>query len=156
MRRPINVNESTQEDLFGCLHWQGLKTPGGYGRYGRGYAHRRVYEDRFGPIAQGMQIDHLCDTRDCVNIDHLRVSTPRENTLRSLYTVAGKNARKTHCLRGHPFDEANTYRRPDDGGRVCRTCAAMHSKEYNQRQKDERSRRRKKPMRRPPTKPRGV
>ena len=31
------------------------------------------------------------------------------------------NREKTHCKRGHPFDEANTYHKPD-GNRACRTC----------------------------------
>lgn len=31
------------------------------------------------------------------------------------------NARKTHCKRGHPFDEENTRVEPD-GARECRTC----------------------------------
>ena len=32
-----------------------------------------------------------------------------------------RNARKTHCPKGHPYDEENTYLAPD-GARQCRTC----------------------------------
>jgi len=35
-------------------------------------------------------------------------------------TVGARNAAKTHCLRGHPFNEENT--RVDRRGRVCRQC----------------------------------
>lgn len=38
------------------------------------------------------------------------------------------NARKTHCPQGHPYNEVNTYRTPDNH-RQCRACA-------NQRKKD--------------------
>lgn len=46
-------------------------------------AHRVAYELTVGPIAGGLQIDHLCRAHPCVNPAHLDAVTPRENTRRS-------------------------------------------------------------------------
>lgn len=81
-----------------------------------------------GPIGAGMVIDHLCRNRACVNPGHLEVVTVRVNTLRG-HTIQATNANKTHCKRGHPFDEANTrwIKHTRKSGvfleRRCRTCA---------------------------------
>jgi hypothetical protein len=46
------------------------------------YAHRRSYERDVGPIPEGLQIDHLCAERACINPDHLQPVTARENIRR--------------------------------------------------------------------------
>lgn len=89
---------------------------------GRMYlAHRAVYELLVGPIPEGFHVDHVCRVRNCVNPDHLEAVTPQVNTLRSPTAPAAINARKTECIRGHPFDGPNTYTTPD-GRRQCRVC----------------------------------
>jgi hypothetical protein len=45
-------------------------------------AHRWSYEHYVGAIPAGLQIDHLCRVRHCVNPEHLEPVTPSENTLR--------------------------------------------------------------------------
>jgi hypothetical protein len=67
-----------------------------------------------------LTIDHLCQNTLCVRPDHLEAVTMRENLLRS-NAFSGVNARKTVCLRGHAYDEANTYRNKK-GQRSCRIC----------------------------------
>lgn len=83
-------------------------------------AHRLAYQWLVGPIPEGLELDHLCRVRQCVNPRHLEPVTHRENTLRGTAPTA-VNARKTHCLHGHPFDEKNTCWRPN-GSRQCRAC----------------------------------
>ncbi len=88
------------------------------------YAHRAAYELYVGPIPEGLTIDHLCRNTLCVNPAHLEAVTMRENILRGTGPSA-QAARKTHCLRGHPFDDGNTLFRAT-GKRVCRACQRVH------------------------------
>jgi hypothetical protein len=110
-----------------CWPWLGLLRPEtGYGRFPADgkivSAHRFAWVMVAGrdPLP-GMELDHLCRNRACVNPAHLEEVSWGENTRRS-NNPAGRNSRKTHCLRGHPFDEVNTYIRPDGMGRGCRQC----------------------------------
>lgn len=109
----------------GCFVWMGGKTLGGYGVFAdltarsaesKTMAHRWSYEHHVGPIPDGLDIDHLCRNRACVNPEHLEPVTRQENIRRAA-------ALKTHCPAGHPYDETNTYVRPNTAQRKCRTCA---------------------------------
>src|SRR5690349_8586564 len=71
------------------------------------YVHRLVFEFAVGPIPQGFTIDHLCRNTLCVHPFHLEAVSNKENVLRGVGHTA-INATKTHCKRGHPFDEENT------------------------------------------------
>lgn len=95
-------------------------------------AHRVAYELAYGPIPDGMQIDHLCKTTLCVNPAHLEVVTPKENSDRS-ESFAARNARKTHCPHGHPYDLTNTVHKTV-GKRRYRVCRACRS-EWSRRQR---------------------
>ncbi|MFE9242225.1 HNH endonuclease [Nocardiopsis sp. NPDC006938] len=91
-------------------------------------AARISFEMFVGPLGRdeegrSMEPDHLCGNTRCVNIYHLERVSKRENVLRSNNPCA-QNARKTECIRGHAFDEDNTYLRPN-GGRTCRECIRM-------------------------------
>lgn len=119
------------DDTSGCWNW--TTTPfqnSGYGRIkvvGRVMvAHRFAWEVLRGPIPQGMQLDHLCRNRRCVNPEHLEVVTPRTNVLRG-ETIVAANYAKTHCHHGHPLNGANLFVRRD-GRRRCRTCEKANQK----------------------------
>lgn len=121
----------------GCWEWLGSRTSNGYGRHqmrGKHWmAHRAAYVLLVGPIADGMQLDHLCRNRGCVNPEHLEQVTARENTLRSSSFIAD-NARKTHCHKGHEFTPENTYAMKG-GGRSCRECANASQRRYRAKQR---------------------
>lgn len=113
-----------------CWLWTAALATGGYGLYGvdqrMKLCHRFAYELLVGPIPDGLQIDHLCRNRRCVNPSHLEPVTCRENVLRGM-SRAAVNARKTHCPQGHAYDDDNTYITPV-GGRNCRACKRARNK----------------------------
>jgi hypothetical protein len=106
-----------------CWVWTRPLDSNGYSHgIGRERGHVFSYRLTYGPIPEGMEIDHLCRNHACVRPDHLEAVPPRINNLRGM-SVAAINARKTHCIHGHPFNERNTYIRKDGGARQCRQCA---------------------------------
>ncbi|WP_100505701.1 HNH endonuclease signature motif containing protein [Mycobacteroides abscessus] len=67
-----------------CWLWTGAKNDAGYGQISVGgkmvYAHRLSLEMSTGStIPPGMDVDHMCHTRHCVNPNHLRLATRKQN-----------------------------------------------------------------------------
>lgn len=97
----------------GCWLWLGSIDQCGYGkmgaRNGETLAHRNSYREFVGPIPQGLEIDHLCKVRCCVNPLHLQVVTHQQNVARGNYatTPNHRNRRKTQCKRGHELAGEN-------------------------------------------------
>jgi hypothetical protein len=107
-----------------CWLWTGSINHKGYGtfhvaRKTRG-AHRVSYEMFVGPIPDGLEIDHLCRVRTCVNPDHLEAVTHHENLMRS-EGITAQAARQQQCVNGHSFTPENIYQ-PPKGGRECLIC----------------------------------
>lgn len=113
-----------------CWLWMSAMV-NGYGRFKaerQTSAHRFAYELIVGPIPDGLELDHLCRVRNCVNPDHLEPVTHAENMARANPYLVDSNhhAAKTHCKWGHEFTLENTYRRGH--GRVCRACKRAEAK----------------------------
>lgn len=106
-------------DFGDCWEWTGFVNVNGYGKAGRGWAHRVVWATLVGPIPEGLVLDHLCKNRRCVNPDHLEPVTQLENNRRGDGTVG-----RTHCVGGHALTPENVYviNSPDYTRRKCRTC----------------------------------
>lgn len=114
------------EPNTGCWLWiGGIRNKGGHGSFDvdgtQVYAHRHSYERVHGLIPEGMVIDHRCRVRCCVNPDHLRVVTKRQNAVENSNSPSAKAARATECPQGHPYSGANLL--VYAGVRYCRACA---------------------------------
>jgi len=108
-----------------CWLWTASTQGRGYGAMWNGermiLAHRWAYQSLVGPIPEGLELDHLCRVRNCVNPAHLEPVTRKENILRGESDPA-KRARQTHCKRGHLLSGDNLYVVPPNGYRRCREC----------------------------------
>jgi hypothetical protein len=119
-----------------CWLWLGSINTGGYGRVHfageNTYAHRVAYTLRYGAIPTGLQIDHLCRARSCVNPAHLEAVTQAENLRRGISPFA-INWRAGKCKHGHEFTPDNTYIRRDNGRRQCIACSRQRKRERRAR-----------------------
>jgi len=141
-RLPIRFWDKVQpEPMSGCWLWTAAHYPNGYGTIridgtpGRMVsAHRLAYEMLVGPISNGLEIDHRCRQRCCVNPAHMEPVTHAENVRR-------QGAAISHCKRGHEFTPENTQRH--HGRRQCRACAIARLREDWRQNKEARNRRRR-------------
>ena len=106
-----------------CWNWTGACS-GGYGLFyiigGNGkylMAHKVSYEIKYGSIPKGLELDHLCYNKSCINPDHLEAVTHIVNMQRRL-PFRGQSI---YCKHGHIFDYI--YR----GKRYCRACARQRA-----------------------------
>lgn len=124
----------------GCWEWQGYLNSHGYGQFRVSpgklmLAHRFAYELFIDLIPEGMQLDHLCRNRRCVNPSHLEVVDNKTNSLRGV-GFAALNATKTHCPKGHPYEGDNLGIRKAKGWRNCRACNRERVLAFKLRQRD--------------------
>lgn len=109
-------------DLGPCWVWTGTLS-GGYGILDLKGRKWKAHIFLAGRAPPGLEWDHLCRNRACVRTSHLEAVTRAENLRRGRH----HEREKTHCPKGHPYDEANTLV-GRNGGRHCRICRREASK----------------------------
>jgi hypothetical protein len=121
----------------GCWLWQAATQPNGYGVFtikeSNHLAHRIAWALVHGPILDGLTIDHLCKTRNCVRVSHMELATRGENAVRGggMYVAAALRRSQTHCRNGHEYTPENIYVDPKRlGRRCCRACRRANSLAY--------------------------
>lgn len=111
-----------------CWLWTASTDKNGYTRFfflaQCRAAHIVSYWLFVGATPKGLELDHLCRRRHCVNPTHLDAVTHYVNVVERGIGLSAINAKKTHCKRGHEFTPENTI--PYRGNRLCRTCSVAH------------------------------
>lgn len=122
----------------GCWEWHRYRNDAGYGCLSVGNkkteAYRASYETFVGPVPTGLELDHLCRNRGCINPDHLEPVTKKVNVLRG-FNACANNARKTRCKHGH---ELTAIVESGRNRRRCLTCQDAAVARYQARKRTER------------------
>lgn len=118
------------EPNSGCWIWLGALQVGGYGVVGfnglQTTAHRVSWRFVHGEIEPGLEIDHKCRNRCCVNPDHLRLVTKAEN-------LSHRTKERSVCWQGHRLsgDNVGTFR--TGKRRFCRICRTAYRLKYKRK-----------------------
>ena len=109
----------------GCLVQAGQLNSNGYG------PHRKTWEREVGPIPEGMDLDHLCRNRWCINVAHLEVTTRQQNLARGKNKNSSRSD-ETLCRSGlHEWTDSNTF--VDSHGKTrCLACYTTYHAIYRE------------------------
>lgn len=123
--------KTNPEPNTGCWLWDAAINRDGYGIVGiKGRsveAHSALYKIVCGEVPPGLELDHKCRVRCCVNPDHLEPVTHHENMSRS------SHATRTHCPSGHPYSGDNLLQ--SKHGRFCRACNRLAAAKYKKKRR---------------------
>lgn len=140
----------SRPELGPCWIWIGSRQGKGYGTFRIGsrtdgsrrsvLAHKFLFETIHGAVPTGLELDHLCRVRACVNPDHLEAVGHNVNVQRgdSPAQLRAWQAAKTHCPHGHPYSGTNLYFAPGTAHRQCRACRSKNSADGHRKAGDAR------------------
>lgn len=94
--------------------------------------HRLILSTFVGPCPEGKEALHGPGGQQDNSLANLRWGTRTENMQDMSDAGNHREARKTHCRNGHPYNEKNTYLRPDKVGRGCRQCMLDRNRKARQ------------------------
>lgn len=106
-------------------------------------AHRKAWEDAYGPIPEGWKVEHACHLADptcplgvclhksCINPKHLELAPPKSEMPKG----TKPRRRNSRCGYGHEYTEKNTYIIPGTGKRACRMCKFLLHQEQLRKKK---------------------
>lgn len=134
----------------GCWLWVGAKNNSGYGCFRLNkvthLAHRVSWGIKHSRTSVDLFVCHSCDVPACVNPSHLWLGTARDNARDMHKKMRNKQARITHCPKGHEHTPENKV--PSSKARRCKTCRSLRMQEKRKTDlvwaENENARRRKK------------
>lgn len=121
----------TPEPNSGCLLWDAGVSVGGYGKFSANkgsrtaMAHRWAWERRHSPVPAGLCLRHRCDQPSCVNLGHLELGTPAENSRDMTQRERQARGEKCHTAKLLPSD-VRAIRIAYEAGVKQRTLAALY------------------------------
>lgn len=105
------------DPVFGCELSTNTRDSSGYAYHGKSRAHIVAWERAYGPVPDGMEVEHLCRVRHCCAVHHLELVTRSENERRKAMAY---RLRRATCRAGHSLRESRVLL--PTGGIVCRLC----------------------------------
>ena len=125
------LEKSIPEPNSGCWLWIGHLSKNGYGklrvknnsRWQTQYAHRISYQTFVCEIPNGLDLDHICRVRSCINPAHLEPVSRSTNLARS--PLMNRQKIKTSCPKGHIYSGVNLR-----GQRICHECQRIAQQRY--------------------------
>lgn len=120
--------DKVQPNDAGCWIWQGYVRPNGYGYFRTPddtFAHRISWRLHRGEIPAGLELDHLCRVKSCVNPEHLE-AVPREINQRRA------QEQRRGCPERHP-DLPPRWGIRTRGERYCKECSRFRKRKSEDR-----------------------
>lgn len=125
MRKVDKNGLMVNEEIGRCWAWTGSKR-NGYGEYGGTSAHRVSYKLFKGDIPNNLFVMHICDNRECINPDHLKLGTNQDNVNDKVEKgrQVGGNGRKGENLSYSKLTNENIKEIRDNPHDKCLNCLA--------------------------------